>query len=65
MFGSTVKVKIEGSLYARLEKAAVAGGYASTEEFIVHVLDQEVANLERSQDDDEIKKQLRGLGYIE
>ena len=63
MFGP--KIKIDKSLYERLEKAAEKAGYATTDEFIIHVLEREVSQLERSQDDEEVRKQLRGLGYIE
>ena len=63
MFGP--KIKLDKSLYERLEKAAEKAGYATTDEFIIHVLEREVAQLERGQDDEEVRKQLRGLGYIE
>jgi metal-responsive CopG/Arc/MetJ family transcriptional regulator len=63
MFGP--KIKIDKSLYERLEKTAGKAGYATTDEFIIHVLEREVSQLERGQDDEEVRKQLRGLGYIE
>ena len=63
MFGP--KIKIDKGLYERLEKAAGKAGYATTDEFIIHVLAREVSQLERGQDDEEVRKQLRGLGYIE
>ena len=40
-------------------------GYATTEEFIIHVLEREAAGLEQSSTDEEVAKRLRGLGYIE
>ena len=63
MFGP--KIKIDKGLYERLEKRAGKAGYATTDEFIIHVLEREVSQLERGQDDEEVRKQLRGLGYIE
>ena len=58
------KVKIEGELWARVQKAAAAAGYSAPEEFILHVLEKELATLEGAEDEEEIKKRLQGLGYI-
>jgi rRNA-processing protein FCF1 len=65
MFSSDVKVKIAKPLYERLAEIASAGGYSSTDEFIVHILEKETAKFAVATDDEEVKSQLRGLGYIE
>jgi hypothetical protein len=65
MFGSDAKVKVAKPLYARLAEIASAGGYSSTEEFIIHILEKEAAKFDEATDDAEVQKQLRGLGYIE
>ena len=65
MFSSDTKVKIAKPLYERLDEIASAGGYSSTEEFIVHILEKEAAKFDEATDDAEVQKQLRGLGYIE
>lgn len=65
MLWSKAKVKVDKSLYARLGEIASAGGYSSTEEFVTHILEREVTRFEEAEDDEEVKKQLRGLGYIE
>ncbi len=65
MFGSDTKVKIAKSLYNRLSEIASAGGYSGTDEFIVHILEKEAAKFDDAVDDAEVRKQLRGLGYIE
>jgi hypothetical protein len=44
---------------------ASAGGYSSTQEFIVHILEKEAAKFDDATDEAEVQKQLRGLGYIE
>lgn len=59
------KIKIDKSLHERLGAAAQKAGYATVDEFITHVLEQAVAHLEEASDDEEVQKQLRGLGYIE
>ena len=63
MFSS--KIKIDKAMYERLTKAALRAGYASTDEFVKHVLERAVANLEDASAEEEVENQLRGLGYIE
>ncbi len=58
------KVKLEKSLLDRVKKFAELSGYSSTEEFITHCLEKEIAKLEESDSEEEIKKKLKGLGYI-
>ena len=65
MFGATPRIKISRQLYEKLERVARAGGYATTQELIVHVLEREAARFDATADEAEIEKQLRGLGYIE
>lgn len=59
------KVKISKPLYDRVAEMAKRAGYASTDEFIVHVLEREVSSLEGAGSDKEVEERLRGLGYIE
>ena len=63
MFGP--KLKLDKALYERIQKAAELAGYSSPDEFIIHVLEREVAALEQAEADDKVEERLRGLGYIE
>lgn len=63
MFGP--KIKIDNGLYEKLKEVAKARGYSSAEEFAVHVLEQAVAGSEEDVSEEEVKKRLQGLGYIE
>ena len=58
------KIKLEKSLLDRVKKFAELSGYSSTEEFVTHCLEKELAKLEESDSEEEIKKKLKGLGYI-
>lgn len=60
----TTKVKLDSDLIERVKKYAEMAGYSSTEEFITHCLERELAKLEESDSEEEIKKKLQGLGYI-
>lgn len=63
MFGYT-KVKLEASLVEKIKKYAEIAGYSSPEEFITHALEKELAQLADAEDEEEIRKRLKGLGYI-
>ncbi len=62
MFGA--KIKIEKDLLERAKEYSEKKGYSSVEEFISHLLEKEIKEPDRSSSEDEIKKRLKGLGYI-
>jgi len=61
---ATAKVKIDADLLAKIKKYAEMSGYSSVEEFITHCLEKEIAKIEGADSEEEIKKRLKGLGYI-
>ncbi|MDP2915770.1 MAG: hypothetical protein Q8O91_10000 [Candidatus Aminicenantes bacterium] len=61
---SKEKVKIDKSLLDKVRKYAKLSGYSSVEEFISHLLEKEMAKIEEADSEEEIKKKLKGLGYI-
>ena len=63
MFGGG-KIKLDPELVAKVKKYADIAGYSTPEEFITHALEKELAKLEGADSEEEIKKRLRGLGYI-
>ena len=58
-------IKIGKELWARIERAAKAGGYSSPEEFAEHVLEKYVPKSDDTDSREEILKRLKGLGYLE
>ncbi len=64
MFGSGKSVKLDKDLVARVKRYADIAGYSSVEEFITHALEKELSKLDGAVSEEEIKKRLRGLGYI-
>ena len=58
------KVKLDKDLLDKVKKYAQMSGYSSPEEFITHCLEKEISSLEESDSEEEIKKKLKGLGYI-
>jgi metal-responsive CopG/Arc/MetJ family transcriptional regulator len=63
MFGGP-KIKLDKDLFERLTKVASASGYSSVDEFVKHVLEKELANIDEGGSEEEIKKKLEGLGYM-
>ena len=59
------KVSINPELYQRLQSAAEKAGYATTEEFILHTLEQTAEKIQNPTDKQVMDQQLRGLGYLE
>jgi metal-responsive CopG/Arc/MetJ family transcriptional regulator len=64
MFSSSVKVKIDKQLWDKLTKISELAGYSSAEEFVIHALEKEVAQIEEAETDEEVREKLKGLGYI-
>jgi hypothetical protein len=60
----TAKIKLDAELLEKVKKYAAMAGYSSAEEFVTHCLEREIAKLEEADSPEEIKKKLRGLGYI-
>jgi metal-responsive CopG/Arc/MetJ family transcriptional regulator len=63
MFNSS-KVKVKKELLEKVKKYARIAGYSSPEEFVEHALEKELALLEDADSEEEIRKRLKGLGYI-
>jgi len=61
MFGN---VKLDKGLLQKIRMYARIAGYSSVEEFITHALEKEIAILEEADSEEEIRKKLQGLGYI-
>jgi metal-responsive CopG/Arc/MetJ family transcriptional regulator len=62
MFGS--RIKLDKGLLARVKRYSDLAGYSSVEEFITHALEKEIAQLDEAESEQELKKKLKGLGYI-
>ena len=62
MFGN--KIKLDKELYDKVKMYSEMAGSSSVEEFVTHALEKEIAPFEDAESEEEIKKRLRGLGYI-
>ena len=62
MFGSAVR--LDKAIVTKAKRYADLAGYSSVAEFVTHVLEKEFAKIEESDSEQEIRKKLKGLGYI-
>lgn len=62
MFGTGIK--LDKALLAKAKRYADLAGYSSVDEFVTHLLEKELAKIDESDSEDEIRKKLKGLGYI-
>jgi hypothetical protein len=62
MFGP--RIKLDKALMVKVKRYADLAGYSSVDEFVTHVIEKELAKLEGSDSEEDIKKKLKGLGYI-
>lgn len=62
MFGP--KVRLDRELLERARKYARVAGFATVDDFVAATLEKELARLDDADSDDEVRKRLRGLGYI-
>jgi uncharacterized protein (DUF1778 family) len=59
------KIKVDRGLYETLKRAAQIAGYSSVDEFVTHILEKAAAEVQEAQSEEEVRKRLQGLGYIE
>jgi hypothetical protein len=59
------KIRLDKELWERVRRFAQVAGYSSPDEFVAHVLEKELAGLQVADTDENIRKKLKGLGYIE
>ena len=62
IFGGNVK--LDKALLAKVKRYSDLAGYSSVDEFITHALEKELTLLEGSASEEELKKKLKGLGYL-
>lgn len=59
------KIHLDKELWERVRRVAEVAGYSSADEFVAHVLEKELAGLEAADSDENIRRKLKGLGYID
>ena len=62
-----LKLKLDDETLERLRRVTEIGGYSSVEEFVRNVLERELDALDTGsgESEEEIRRKMEGLGYIE
>jgi hypothetical protein len=58
-------IKLNKDLALRVKDITERSGYSSVQEFVEHVLDKELAQLEEAESNEALIKKMQGLGYID
>lgn len=58
------RIKVPAGLHEKLAKVSKQQGYASTEEMILHVLENIAKCADEELSEEEVRKRLKGLGYL-
>ncbi len=62
-----LKLKFDNATIERIRKVSEVGGYSSPEEFLMHVIERELDLLDSNlcESEEDIRRKMEGLGYIE
>lgn len=62
-----LKLKLDDETIERIRKVSEVGGYSSPEEFVIHVIERELDALDpdNGESEEDIRRKMEGLGYIE
>jgi metal-responsive CopG/Arc/MetJ family transcriptional regulator len=63
MFQTTIKLNKD--LANRVKTCAEKSGYSSVQEFVEHLLNKELSQLEEAESNESLVKKMQGLGYID
>jgi metal-responsive CopG/Arc/MetJ family transcriptional regulator len=58
-------LKLNADLWKRVEEYSAAAGYSSPQEFVEHLIEQELDRRGEAEAAAEAERRLRGLGYLE
>lgn len=58
------KIKIDKELYERVKQYAEDEGYSSIEECVSTLLERNISQTDVNDNDEDILKRMKGLGYI-
>jgi hypothetical protein len=59
-----IKLDIDSDVFDKLKQISADAGYSSLEEYLHHLLEKEITSIEDPGSEEELKRRLKGLGYI-
>lgn len=64
MIGSRGKLRLDPDLLDRARVIWETAGYSDVSEWVTHLIEKELRVVEEAKDEAELKRRLRGLGYL-
>ena len=62
---AVLKLEVDGVLLAKIQEFAEAAGYSSPQEFVLHLIEKELAKVPEEGDGEEAARKLKGIGYLD
>jgi hypothetical protein len=62
---ATTKIELDKALWARVQVHAASAGYSSSEEFLQHLIERELAKSAEPISSEAAAREIRGVGYID
>jgi len=59
------KVLLDKGLYTKAKVQAAELGYATVNEYVIHLVERDVDTVREQEDQYEVQRRLKGLGYFE
>ena len=57
--------EVDKDLWAKIQAHSEAAGYSSPQEFVQHLIEQELAKGDEPASEEEARRKLQGIGYLD
>jgi metal-responsive CopG/Arc/MetJ family transcriptional regulator len=58
-------IELDKELWAKVQRHSEAAGYSSPQEFVQHLIEQELAKADQPVSEEEAGRKLQGIGYLD
>jgi metal-responsive CopG/Arc/MetJ family transcriptional regulator len=58
-------IELDKELWAKVQQHSEAAGYSSPQEFVQHLIEQELAKGDEAVSEEEARRKLQGIGYLD
>jgi hypothetical protein len=58
-------IELDNELWAKVQTHSEAAGYSSPQEFVLHLIEQELAKADQPVSEEEARRKLQGIGYLD
>jgi hypothetical protein len=58
-------IELDQELWVKVQQHSEAAGYSSPQEFVQHLIEQELAKGDEAVSEEEARRKLQGIGYLD